>query len=93
MHGQVSITKTDADCARFGPMCNVLPVVQEVVADDDLAALFGDEDSSDNEDYDPSAAPQVPPSVAQIVCVVCIGPGRCAPPQVQRRHQLPAARV
>ncbi len=33
--------------------------LQDVVADDDLAALFGDDDSSDNEDYDPSAAPQV----------------------------------
>ena len=31
---------------------------QDVVADDDLAALFGGDESSDNEDYDPSAAPQ-----------------------------------
>lgn len=31
---------------------------QDVVADDDLAALFGGDESSDAEDYDPSAAPQ-----------------------------------
>ena len=35
-----------------------LAAAQDVVADDDLAALFGGDESSDNEDYDPSAAPQ-----------------------------------
>jgi len=34
------------------------PGSQDVVADDDLAALFGGDESSDAEDYDPSAAPQ-----------------------------------